>query len=157
MASFDSGAFFTDSFSVNAFDFGGVVPPAPVTPPSFPIGGGIPYPEKRSKQDISRARRRLGLEDEESLKETEAQRVILEVAQQQAQRLELDKQKQFEELSRELRLRNIEWEGRYLETLNLERERLIEAEISARLKAKLKQQQEDDEIVAILIGLAANL
>ncbi|WP_323165328.1 hypothetical protein, partial [Pseudomonas atacamensis] len=83
-----------------------------------------------------------------------AEQVILEVAQQQAQRLELDRQKQFEELSRELRLRNIEWEGRYLESLNLERQRLIDLEISARLKAKLKVQQEDEDIMAIMMMIA---
>ena len=156
MASFSDSAFFTDAFSVDAFDFGSGPPPAPpVTPTPFPIGGGIPRPGKPSKEDVSRARRRLGLEDEEYRRE--AHRIALEVAARQAQRLELDKQKQYDELSRELRLTNIELEGSYLEILNAERERLIEAEISARLKAKLRQQTREEEDIMALLMMIANM
>ena len=70
-----------------------------------------------------------------------AKEVIAAVAQSQAERLEQDSQKQFEELSRELDLKGIEFDARYLEALNLQRERLIDAEIQRRLKQDLEDKQ----------------
>ena len=108
--------------------------------------GGFPAYEQplRTKRDISKARKRFGIEDSVA-------RAIAEVAARQAERLELDTQKRFEELNRELQLRGIQWESRYLEALNAQREALIDAEISARLKAKLR----NDEEMIILMLLAA--
>ena len=127
---------------------------APPVVPTTPIGGGgIPYQSPRSRKDISRARKRLGLEDEEYRKELALQ-VIKDVAKRQVEKLELDKHKQFEELSREIRLNKLEWEGRYLQDLNVERERLIDLEISARLKAKILKTQQDDEEVMMLMLMA---
>lgn len=115
------------------------------------VGGGYHpsqglYPRPPDKHQISRARKRLGLEDEVA-------RAIAQVAARQAESLELDAQKRFEELNRELRLRGIEWDARYLEAVNIEREKLIDAEIALRLKAKLRT---DDETI-ILMLLAASL
>ena len=123
-----------------------VAPVTTVTPPL--VGGGIPHDYVQTKRDISRARKRFGLEDEVARKEAEA--VIAEVAARQVVRLEKDAQKRFEELSRELQLRGIEWESRYLESLNVQRERLIDAEIGRRLRAL----QEEQEIL-ILLFMAA--
>lgn len=116
------------------------------------VGGGYHpsqglYPRPPDKHQISRARKRLGLEDEVA-------KAIAHVAARQAETLELDAQKRFEELHRELQLRGIEWEARYLEALNLERERLIDAEIASRLKEKLRRDNED---IIVLMLLAASV
>ena len=144
MASFSDQGFDTNAFSVNAFDFGSPTPPTPVVPtvPSFPIGGGYPAQDQRTRKEVSEARKRLGLEDELSVVEARAKAVIDLVAKRQAEALELDKQKQFDELSRELRLKGVELESVHLETLNLERERLISLEISTRLKLRLREEEE---------------
>ena len=126
------------------------VPPTDVVVPPL-VGGGIPHDYKPSKHEVSRARKRLGLEDEVASKEAEA--VIAEVAARQVVRLEQDAQKRFEELSRELQLRGIEWESRYLESLNVQREQLIDAEIIARLRSKLKG--EDEQLVLLLLVAAS--
>jgi hypothetical protein len=89
------------------------------------------------------------LEDDEA----RAQAVIADVAARQAERLELDAQKRFEELSRELQLKGIEWEARYLEALNIQREALIDAEIGARLRARL---QGEEELLVLLLMAAAS-
>ena len=86
-----------------------------------------------TEKDIRRSRERFGIPDE-------AARVVAEVAARQAQRLESDAHKRFEELQRELALRRIEWNAKYLEALNVEREALIDAEIAARLKHKLAEE-----------------
>jgi hypothetical protein len=116
------------------------------------VGGGYNpsqglYPRPPSRRQVSRDRERLGLLDELALK------TIAEVAARQAERLEQDAQKRFEELSRELQLRGLEWEARYLETLNAKREELIDAEILSRLKAKFRA---DDEMIVLML-LAASI
>ena len=124
-----------------------VIPPAPtpdVGPP--PPSGGIPhdyaYDRKRTRKEISEERKRFGVIDELAAK------TIADVAARQVERLEHDKHKQFEELLREIELRGIKWEARYLEALNVQREALIKAEIAHRLK----QQQDDDAIIIMLIA-----
>ena len=99
---------------------------------------------RRTRSDVTRDRERFGIPDEARL-------VIESVAAQQAERLEQDKQKRFEELTRELELRGIEFEGRYLESLNFERERLINAEIALRIRQKMM----DEEALMLLVLIAA--
>jgi hypothetical protein len=77
-----------------------------------------------------------------------AAQIIEKVAERQAEHLGLDEIQRFEELARELELEGIEWQGKYLELLNLQRERLIDLEIGERLKSKMRQEEE-----AILILL----
>ena len=77
----------------------------------------------------------------------EIQEVIYDVAERQVQRLEHDELKRLEELERELQLRGIEWESRYLTVLNEEREFLINQEIGALLRQKL----ENDQAALVLI------
>ena len=125
---------------------GGVSPAPPATVTAPLIGGGYNpsqglYPRPPSREQVSRDRERLGLRDA----------VSLAIAARQAQRLELDAQKRFEELSRELQLRGIQWEARHLESLNAQRERLIDAEIGQRLRRKL-----DDEMIVLML-LAASI
>ena len=77
----------------------------------------------------------------------EIQEVISDVAARQVVRLERDELKRLEELERELQLRGIEWESRYLTALNEEREFLINQEIGSLLRQKL----ENDQTALVLI------
>lgn len=123
--------------------------PAPIAEAPKP-SGGFPYRDSaRSKKEISEARKRFGLED--SYKEEIAAKVIADVAARQAEALELDELKRFEELSRQLQIEGLEFDRRYLEALNQERERLITLEIAQRLK----RLREDEEIVLMLLAAAA--
>jgi hypothetical protein len=99
---------------------------------------------RRSRKEISDARLRFGLKD------ALAQETIVEVAKSQVARAEVDPQKQFEELARELQLRQIEFSAGHLEALAIERERLISEEI----KRRLLQQREDEQVIT-LVMLAA--
>lgn len=116
---------------------GGAAPPPtpPVAEPQIKVVGG---------GRITRRKKR---------KEDEIQEVIQQVALRQVETLELDEQKRFEELERELQLRNVEWESRYLELLNQKREMLIIEELKTLLKKDLKRKEEDDSIVMILMTL----
>jgi hypothetical protein len=119
------------------------------------VGGGVVphpslYPRPPNKQQISRARRRLGLYDGAD-EEVVAATVIADVAARQALVLERDEQKRFEELLRKLELQGIEFDARYLEALNIQRERLIDAEIAARQRLI----REDEEILILLLMAAS--
>ena len=117
-----------------------VVPPTPEPPAATrPSGGHHPW--------FKKIKRRLQPWEIE-----EIQRVINEIALRQAQTLELDQQKRFEELSRELQLKEIEWDATYLEILNDEREKLIHEEIGRLLRKKLREEEEE-----IFLLLAASL
>ena len=136
--SFFGGEFFGGEF----FNQGGVVVVTPTVSPS----GGFPYRDTlRTRKDIAKARERFGIPDPERL----AAEAIAEVAKRQAERLEQDEQKRFEELSRELALRGIEWDGRHLAALNNARQRIIDAEIGLRLNAL--RRREDEEIVLLML------
>ena len=133
---------------------GGVSPPTPTptpTGPPPPSGGRpsewTPSDRKRTRREISEARKRYGVTDDLAAQEIAA-KTIADVAARQAESLEQDQQKQFEELLREVELRGIKWEARYLDALNVQREALINAEIARRLK----QQYEDDAIIIMLIA-----
>ena len=135
------GVFFGGQFFAGGFFGDATVTPTTQPSGGFPASDGA---QRRTRKDISRDRERFGIPDEARL-------AIEAVAAQQSQRLEQDKQKQFEELNRELELRGIEFEGRYLESLNVERERLINAEIGLRLR----QRMIEDEELMILVMMAA--
>jgi hypothetical protein len=138
VSNFFGGQFFGGGF-FGAVDAAVVAGPQP--------SGGIPASDqawRRTKQDIARDRERFGIPDKARL-------AIEAVAAQQAERLEQDEQKRFEELNRELELRGIEWDARYLESLNYERERLISAEIAMRLRRRLQ----DEEELMLLVLMAA--
>ena len=127
-------------------------PPVVIAPPR--PSGGIPYTARdglpRSKRDISRARKRFGLDDGAD-REVVAATVIADVAARQALVLERDSQKRFEELLRELQLQGIEFDARYLEALNIQRERLIDAEIAARYRLI----REEEELIILLLMAAS--
>ena len=119
-------------------------PPAAVEAPRSGGAGRVLL-----RRPISRVHREL-LEKERLSRE--ALEAIAEVARRQAERLELDEQKRFEELERELSLRSVEWEARYLDLLNEQREALINEEIGRLLRRKVAEEEE-----LLLILLAASL
>ena len=115
------------------------------------IGLGVatwPGDQRRTAEDIRRDRERFGI-----VIPTSASAAISEVAERQVSRLELDEQKRFEELARELELRRIEWRAEYLEELNARRERMITAEIAARLR--LLQRQQEEEALTMIVAMTA--
>jgi len=150
------GTFGSTSFIVtDGYGSFGVAPPPPpaaVVAPERPAGGWpIPsgkkpyhrYPRLRTDQEIREERERLGILPK-------AAQVISDVAARQAAAMRYDEQRYFEELSRELELQNIEFEGKYLEALNIQRGKLIDAEIGRLLKEKFDM--EDAEMVLLLLA-----
>ena len=75
-----------------------------------------------------------------SRKELEAEEVVEKVALRQAEDNHLDEQQRFEELARELELKGLEYETRYLEMLNARREAFINAEIGRLIRLKISNQ-----------------
>lgn len=127
----------------------GAPPPAPpVTPTQIP-SGGIPAPAPRDREARARDRDRFGIADP-------VLAAIRDVAARQAERLEADAQKQYDELAGELQLRNIEMQGRYLEALALEREALIRQEI-ALLMQKFLLSEAEAIILLTLMAAAASV
>lgn len=96
---------------------------------------------RRSRKEISDARLRYGLKDALALE------TIVEVAQRQVERAEVDPQKQYDELANELALRKLEMAAGFMEALAMERERLISEEILRRLK----QQREDEQVISLVL------
>ena len=139
--------FFGGAFFGGGFFGGGTVQGGGGKHPSQGLGYTGYETRTRTKKEIQEERERLGILPRK------VERIIQDVALRQAQKLELDKQKQFEELSRELRARKIEWEGRFLEVLNAEREKLIDREIAQRLRFRV---QEENDLMTLIV-LAASL
>ena len=139
--------FFGGAFFGGGFFGGGTVQGGGGKHPSQGLGYTGYETRTRTKKEIKEERERLGILPRK------VERIIQDVAVRQAERLELDKQKQFEELSRELRVQKIEWEGRFLEVLNAEREKLIDREIESRLRFRV---QEENDLMTLIV-LAASL
>lgn len=128
----------------------GEEPPAPVTPTTaIRPSGGWPADQgyRRGRKEISEARKQFGLEDDVA-REARAQAIVADVAARQVAALQQDDQKKFEELLRSLELEGIEFEARYLEALNITRERLIDAEIAERFR---KIRVEEEELLMLLM------
>jgi hypothetical protein len=98
----------------------------------------------RTREAISRERSRFGITD------ALAAEAIAEVALRQVERGEEDEQKRFDELYRELELRSLEFDRRYLEALATIRGQLIEER-----RAFLQRQQEEDELIVLMLIAAA--
>ena len=142
-----------NAFSPDAFSFGD----EPPTPPDGGastgqlVGGGAPSHgtlkgrrrDGRSRREIEEDRARFGLP-------AKVAEVVATVAARQAETLVQDQQKQFDELLGEITLQGLEFEARYLEALNIERQRLIDQEIGLLIKRKL-----DDEVIMLLLAAAA--
>jgi hypothetical protein len=134
-------------------------PEPPIPPPAEEVSvrpsGGFPSFDRprRGRKEISEARRRFGLRD--SYQDTQAAKVIANVAARQAQALEQDELKRLEELTRQLEIEGLEFDRRYLAALNSERQRLVDEEIAQRLQKKIQVQREEEELM-ILMMVAAN-
>jgi hypothetical protein len=124
--------------------------PSPPPPPQaddnfggfgYRPSGGFPAQDQRSPEDVRRARQRFGVIPPDALEVIEAVATRQALAQQEA-----DEQKRFEELSRELELRRIEFDARYLEVLAALREENI---------AELKRQNYNQEVLMLLMLAAA--
>ena len=136
--------FFGGDFFGGDFFFG-------VHPSGGGVSGNIPdtlrVRQGRTRSEIAKERRKYGIHDDYA-------EIIHEVAVSQVARLEVDEQKRFEELHRELELRKIAWQGRYLEVLNQLREQMINAEIADRIRLAMRRDEED---MMALVLLAASL
>ena len=105
-------------------------------------GGGARVGRRRTPEELRKQREELGI----------VPKIIAEVAESQVERLELDAQKQYDELRGELLLRNIQIETAHLAELAAIRERLIGEEIASRLR-----QRQDMDDLWMLVQIAAAL
>lgn len=124
-------------------------PPQPTETPAAPIGGGFPANDRaRSREEISRARARFGLKDAiaQAIAEVAERQAAAELAAQAAEKAAADEQKRFDELFRELEMRQIAFEARHLEALATMREEAL---------ARLRKQREEEEIFLLLLAAAA--
>lgn len=100
--------------------WGGVNPdPAPPDQPEQFSGGYLAATRRRQKDEIRRDRDRFGITEE-------GMAVVEAVAARQSETPPGDEQKRMEELLRELELRGIEWNARYMDALTVERRLLSE-------------------------------
>ncbi len=121
---------------------------APVAVVTGPVGGGIAHQgllRRRSKKEIASDRERFGIPDQERII---AEALVAQIAARQAESLERDEHKRFEELQRELQIRGIQWQAQYLEKMNAKRERLINAEIAAHF-----QRIQDEEMILLMLAV----
>ena len=86
------------------------------------------------------------------LDQPKAAEVIQEVAARQAEDAHLDEQQKLDELRAEMRLHGLEMRTQHLAALNAERERLINAEISARIQSLV-----DAENATLLLMMASSV
>jgi hypothetical protein len=115
-------------------------PPAPQPGPPRPSGGYPSYDRGPTPEQTRESRIRHG--------------IIESVAARQVAALDVDEIQQRQELEGELRLRGLEFALADLERLNAERERLINAEIAARMHRLIRQREDDAAIALILIAAA---
>ena len=133
-----AGNFFDGQFFGGGF-FGAITQEESPRP-----SGGVPATlrvKPRSRRDIAAERAKYGIPDK-------ALEVITKVAESQVARLENDDQKRYEELTRELELSKVKFDGRYLEVLAEIRTRLIDQEIAALLN---RSNREDEEIMVLMM------
>ena len=121
---------------------------AEVVSPIRPSGGRWEEEFKHAIEGRKPWRKRL----EEQRIQAVAIDLIERVAQRQVETLESDEHKRFEELERELELKGIEWEARYLEALNDRRQALVIEEIGRLLRLR-----QDEEDMVILLTMMASL
>ena len=134
---FFGGAFFGGGFfGGGTAEVGGGSHPSQGLPLSVHARGQTPEQKRKSREEF-------GL----------IEKVIQEVAVSQVSRLETDKQNQYDELSRELKLQNLAFEARYLEDLAVEREKLLDIEIGRLLKSRI--QEEELSMFLIMVAAAA--
>lgn len=129
---FQSGAFQSDAFQIYIT---GIAPPAPVE--RLYSGGFLRGSDRRrTREEIDEARRRFGINVP-----VEVVEVIQVAAEEQAADLVTDPQQQKRDLQMRLRVRQLKFEAEYLKALAIERERLIDEEIAARVQKTYRNNQ----------------
>lgn len=111
-------------------------PPSPTA--TSPSSGGYlrASDRRRTQKEIDEARRRFGINVP-----LEVVEVIQEAAQDQVEDSVTDPQKQKRDLQMRLRVRQLKFEAEYLKALAIERERLIDEEIVARVQKTYRNNQ----------------
>ena len=136
------------SWGLSWGDFGGAPPPPPSPVSVVTPSGGYHAQELRDALEGRKSWR-------QKLKEQRIQAAAIDaiehIAVRQAASLELDKQKRFEELERELQIRGVEWDTKYFNLLNQRRETLIHEEIGRLIWKGIR---EEEEITILLMMLA---
>lgn len=77
--------------------------------------------------------------------------VIVQVAERQAQTLEPVEHKRIAELTRELEIKRLRFQARYLELLNIERQQLIDDEIKGFYDAQTALDEENKRRLLLLL------
>lgn len=149
-AQFDTSINPTQVWTQSTFD-PGIAPPIPPAPDVIPD-----VIRNFSLRDWRKWHRP---EDERELRKLRltpaVAEVIAQVAERQAQQLDLDEQQRLEELTRELELKRLKFQGRYLEVLNTQRQQLIDEEIGRLMgeKQAAAQRLEEEAILLFLMSL----
>jgi hypothetical protein len=123
-----------------------VIPPAPVSAERF--AGGWEYARrarKRLEEEIRAEREQWGILPK-------AAQVVSAVAIRQADALDLDAEQRLEELERELELAGVRYQSSYFELLNLQRQRLIDAEIKGYFEAQDALNEENKRRLMLLLA-----
>jgi hypothetical protein len=81
-----------------------------------------------------------------------AAQIVAAVAIRQADALDLDAEQRLEELERELELAGVRYQTQYLELLNLQRQRLIDAEIRGFFEAEEALDEENKRRLMLLLA-----
>lgn len=128
------------------------LPPGPDVPPAS-IGverfsGGWEYARrsrKRLEEELRSEREQWGILPK-------AAQIVSAIAIRQADALDLDAEQRLEELERELELAGVAYQTRYLELLNLQRQRLIDAEIRGYFEAQDALNEENARRLLLLLA-----
>jgi hypothetical protein len=141
------GSFGSTSLVIlDGYSIGEAPPVVEVIPTTVPSGGfrrGDPYRYTR-RPEIKKLFEEIP---------PKVAQVISVVAEHQVENLRLDDHQRLEELVRELELEGLEWNTKYLNALNLQREALIDEEISERLHLLKRRREEEAIIMLILMNL----
>jgi hypothetical protein len=128
----------------------GITPPAPpVVTETF--SGGWEYARrarKRREEELRSEREQWGILPK-------AAQIVAAVAIRQADALDLDAEQRLEELERELELAGVRYQSQYFELLNLQRQRLIDAEIKGYFEAQEVLNEENKRRLLLLLAFLA--
>jgi hypothetical protein len=125
----------------------GITPPVPpVVTETF--SGGWEYARrsrKRLEEELRKEREQWGILPK-------AAQIVATIAIRQADALDLDAEQRLEELERELELAGVRYQSSYFELLNLQRQRLIDAEIKGYFEAQEALNEENKRRLLLLLA-----
>jgi hypothetical protein len=127
-----------------------IPPPLPPEPPAVTetFSGGWEYARrsrKRLEEELREEREQWGILPK-------AAQIVAAVAIRQADALDLDAEQRLEELERELELAGVRYQSQYFELLNLQRQRLIDAEIKGYFEAQEVLNEENKRRLLLLLA-----